>query len=129
MAPADNIKKDAKAAAEEARGDIKRGAERVADAARETMDDLRNNDSVRRIKQNGAELAETAREKGQEYVERARDEADRLYRAGQRRAGEVADYAGEYYDDVSDMVRRKPAQALGIAAGVGFLVGLILARR
>lgn len=129
MAPADNIKKDAKAAAEEARGDIKRGAERVADAARETMDDLRNNDSVRRIKQNGAELAETAREKGQEYVERARDEVDRLYRAGQRRAGEVADYAGEYYDDVSDMVRRKPAQALGIAAGVGFLVGLILARR
>ncbi|MFA5539453.1 MAG: hypothetical protein WDA23_09640 [Gemmobacter sp.] len=27
------------------------------------------------------------------------------------------------------MVRRNPTQALGIAAGVGFLVGLILARR
>ena len=43
--------------------------------------------------------------------------------------GEVAHYAEDYYDEVSDMVRRKPAQALGIAAGVGFLVGLILARR
>ncbi|WP_353144019.1 hypothetical protein [Paracoccus sp. (in: a-proteobacteria)] len=27
------------------------------------------------------------------------------------------------------MVRRNPAQALGIAAGVGFLLGLIIARR
>lgn len=129
MATADDIKKDAKAAAEEARDDIKHGAERVASAARDTMDDLRHNNSVERIRQSGAELADAAREKGQEYVDRARDEADRLYRAGQRRAGEVADYAGEYYDEVSDMVRRKPAQALGIAAGVGFLVGLILARR
>jgi ElaB/YqjD/DUF883 family membrane-anchored ribosome-binding protein len=30
---------------------------------------------------------------------------------------------------MSDMVRRQPAAALGIAAGVGFLIGLILARR
>ena len=63
-----------------------------------------------------------------EYAQRAREEADRLYRAGERKATEVAQYAGDYYDEMSDMVRRKPAQALGIAAGVGFLVGLILAR-
>ena len=41
-----------------------------------------------------------------------------------------AGHAAEgYYDEVSGMVRRNPAQALGIAAGLGFLVGLILARR
>ena len=68
-------------------------------------------------------------DKGAEYAEYAKEEADRLYRAGERKAQEVAQYAGDYYDEMSDMVRRKPAQALGIAAGVGFLVGLILARR
>ena len=62
-------------------------------------------------------------------AQKAKEEADRLYRAGERKAQEVAQYAGDYYDEMSDMVRRKPAQALGIAAGVGFLVGLILARR
>ena len=72
---------------------------------------------------------DTARERGAEYADRARSEADRLYRAGEKKAGEVAHYAEDYYDEVSDMIRRKPAQALGIAAGVGFLVGLILARR
>ncbi len=69
------------------------------------------------------------RERGHEYAERARDEARRLYRQGERQAGEVAAHAEEYYDEVSDMVRRNPAQALGIAAGVGFLLGLIIARR
>ncbi len=42
---------------------------------------------------------------------------------GERQAHEVAAHAEEYYDEVSDMVRRHPAQALGIAAGVGFLLG------
>ena len=41
----------------------------------------------------------------------------------------VAAHAEDYYDEVSDYVRRQPAVALGIAAGIGFLVGLILARR
>ena len=59
----------------------------------------------------------------------ARAEAERLYQQGQERASELTHYAGERYDEVSEMVRRNPAQALGIAAGVGFLVGLILARR
>ena len=74
----------------------------------------------------GAEITLAA---GPRDDRRARSEADRLYREGERRAHEVAEYAGDYYDEMSEMVRRKPAQALGIAAGVGFLVGLILARR
>ena len=63
------------------------------------------------------------------HVGRRRDEARRIYREGKRGAGEVAAHAEEYYDEVSGMVRRNPAQALGIAAGVGFLLGLIIARR
>ena len=103
----------------------------VKDAARETADDVKHAaaDMANAAKDKGAEYVEAAKEKGAEYAERAREEADRLYRAGERKATDVAQYAGDYYDEMSDMVRRKPAQALGIAAGVGFLVGLILARR
>ena len=66
---------------------------------------------------------------GGEYAGRAKAEAERLYQTSQQKASEVAHYAEERYDEVSEMVRRNPAQALGIAAGIGFLVGLILARR
>lgn len=66
---------------------------------------------------------------GREYAEAARDEARRLYDRGRREAHQVAAHAEEYYDDLSQAVRRNPAQALGIAAGVGFLVGLLIARR
>lgn len=137
---AENIKEDVKAAAREAGEDLRSGARKVAEDARETADRLADNASVDRLKERGAELAdsvretgreyaERAREAGEEYAERARAEAERLYEAGQRKAHEVAGYAEERYDEVSEMVRRHPAQALGIAAGVGFLVGLILARR
>lgn len=140
---ADDLKHDVQSTADEARN----VARRAADRAGEAIDDLTGNTTVDRARAKGEELAgkvqdmaSTAREKagevagsarelGHEYADAARDEAKRLYRAGERRAGEVAEYAEGYYDDVSDMVRRNPAQALGIAAGVGFLVGLLLARR
>ena len=136
----DQAKRDAQAAASEAADDLSTGARRMGDVARDTANDLTNNDAVNRLANRGSELvdsavetgrdyAERAKETGREYADRARTEASRLYDEGQRRAGEVAHYAEERYDDVSDMVRRRPAQALGIAAGVGFLVGLILARR
>ena len=108
----------------------------MGDDVRRTARDLGDNAGIDRLKERGAVLAETgreyanrAREAGEEYAERAREEANRLYETGQRKANEVAHYAEERYDEVSEMVRRHPAQALGIAAGVGFLVGLILARR
>lgn len=110
---ADQVRHDAGAAAREAGHDLQEGARRIADEMRET----------------GRDYAERAREKGEEYAGRARTEADRLYAAGQRKAEDVAHYAEGRYDELSEMVRRHPAQSLGIAAGIGFLVGLILARR
>ncbi|WP_299847025.1 DUF883 domain-containing protein [uncultured Paracoccus sp.] len=125
----EDAKRDVKAAAEETASELRQGARRVADQARETLDNVTRSDSVERVKEKGAELAGAARDAGREYADIARQEADRLYSAGKKRADEVAHYAEDYYDEVSDLVRRKPAQALGIAAGVGFLIGLILARR
>lgn len=126
---AEELKAEAQRAAREAVDDLKSGARRVADEARATVDDLTNNSSVERLRERGAEMADSVRERGHEYADIARQEARRLYRKGERRAHEVAHQAEDYYDEVSTMVRRNPAQALGIAAGVGFLIGLILARR
>lgn len=144
---ASDIKKDIKDAARETAEDVKAGAEKLARDAKDAWNEATDNSTTDKVRhavadvkataadaaaaarEKSAEYVEAAKEKGAEYAERARDEADRLYRVGERKAHEVAQYAGDYYDEMSDMVRRKPAQALGIAAGVGFLVGLILARR
>ena len=131
-----DLKNDVKDAANDAHDT----AQSIGHDAKQAWNEATDNTTTDKIKHSAADLAATAREKGEEFVstakekgaelaDRARSEADRLYRAGERRAGEVAAHAGDYYDEMSDMVRRKPAQALGIAAGVGFLVGLILARR
>lgn len=119
---AEDIKRDTKAAAREAREDLKEGARKVREDGRETLDDLSDNRAAERLRERGAEFVETARETGREYADRARAEAGRIYGEGQRRAE-------EHYDELSELVRRHPARSLGIAAGVGFLVGLILARR
>ena len=126
-ASADDLKASARDAAEE----VGKHARRAADEAREAAETVKEKGAefYESAREKGAEYVEHARERGHDYAERARDEAKRLYRQGERRAGEVAAHAEEYYDEVSEVVRRNPAQALGIAAGVGFLLGLIIARR
>jgi ElaB/YqjD/DUF883 family membrane-anchored ribosome-binding protein len=52
----------------------------------------------------------------------AKDKAAEWVQAGKDKAGEVSDKAQEY-------VERYPYQALAIAAGIGFVAGLILKRR
>lgn len=120
-----------KAHAREAADQVGRHARRAADEAQQAADTLRQKggEMYDAVHERGAEFVDTARQRSHEYAERARDEARRIYREGERRAGQAAHHAEEYYDEVSGMVRRNPAQALGIAAGVGFLLGLIIARR
>ncbi len=109
-----NLTQDAKAATGES------PIERVKEKGAEIAEDLR---------ETGREYINKARERGHDYAERAREEAEHLYEAGHRRAEEAAFYAELGYEEVSDIVRRNPVQALGVAAGVGFLLGLIVARR
>jgi len=126
---ASDAKNDIKNAARDTAQDVKHGASKLADQARTAFDDATSSGAMADAKHKAQDLADAAREKGQEVAENVRSEANRLYRAGERRAGELAHQAEDYYDEMSDMVRRQPAAALGIAAGVGFLIGLILARR
>lgn len=135
-----DAKNDIKDAARETAGDVNRGVNRLADDAKSAYDNATSSGAVQDAKNRAQDLAsdakhkaqniaETARERGEEIAENVKSEATRLYRAGERRAGELAEHAEDYYDEFSDQVRRHPAASLGIAAGVGFLIGLILARR
>lgn len=123
--------------AEEARLAIEQGLQDLADRINK---ELPESESTERLRQKSAELAEAAKDvgrdyanharlKGHEYSERAKAGAGRLYDAGHEKADEAARYAGERYDDFSEVVRRNPAKSIGIAASVGFFVGLIMSRR
>ncbi|MDO5642370.1 MAG: DUF883 domain-containing protein [Paracoccus sp. (in: a-proteobacteria)] len=113
---AEKLKADAREMKDQAQSAVESAAAKAQDAARHARD-------------KAGEYAETARDLGHEYAEAARDEARRLYRRGAEGAHQLAHQAEDYYDELSTAVRRNPAQALGIAAGVGFLVGLLIARR
>jgi ElaB/YqjD/DUF883 family membrane-anchored ribosome-binding protein len=60
--------------------------------------------------------------KTDEVTHNAKVKAAQLQAAGRERATEAQDQAQEF-------VRTQPATAMGLAAGLGFLVGMITARR
>lgn len=85
------------------------------------------------LAQRGAATVNDTLDAGREYVGRIRDTgqayAERVYETGHRKAEEAAFYAELGYEEARDWTRSHPGQALGIAAGVGFLIGLLVARR
>lgn len=60
---------------------------------------------------------------------RARETAGALKAKGAEQARRAGDNAAAAYSSAEDTVRQNPAASVGIAAGVGFIVGLFLARR
>lgn len=134
----EDIRKAAGAAADK----VSRAADDAADTVRDKAHGMRDKldeavdrgaEAVDEARRRGAEALDAARQGASDMAANVRDEAGRLYRKGERRAAQFADHAAseaeDYYDEVSEMVRRQPATALGIAAGIGFLVGILIARR
>jgi ElaB/YqjD/DUF883 family membrane-anchored ribosome-binding protein len=70
------------------------------------------------VKREAAKASAVAKEKYAEAVDQVR--------AGYSR---VSRDVGNLSDDVGDYVRDNPARAVLVAAGVGFLIGLLLGRR
>lgn len=60
---------------------------------------------------------------------RARETASHLKARGKAQAKYAGEQAHAAYDAAEDTVRHNPAASVGVAAGVGFLVGLFLSRR
>ncbi|UOA28861.1 DUF883 family protein [Pseudosulfitobacter sp. DSM 107133] len=76
------------------------------------------NEAASRVKQSAKDLKQSASDQATYARVRAVE------------AGEHAqELAEEYYGQAEDAVRKQPALAVGIAAGVGFLVGLMATRR
>ncbi|KZY00002.1 MULTISPECIES: DUF883 family protein [unclassified Sulfitobacter] len=67
-------------------------------------------------------LGDYGKTKSQEVTRQAKDAVNDATTAGRVRALEAQASAEEF-------IRTQPATALGIAAGVGFLVGIVTARR
>lgn len=81
----------------------------------------------------GATMASDAMEAWQESVHHVRtaghEYTERAYEAGKRKAEEAAFYTELGYEEAIDLVRQRPLAALSIAAGIGFLMGIVTARR
>jgi ElaB/YqjD/DUF883 family membrane-anchored ribosome-binding protein len=91
------------------------------------IDDLRRVvvDAEALLKATAHEAGETVREarhRATDSVEAARERLEKLERDVGARAREAADDAHRY-------VRENPWQAIGIAAAVGVVIGLVLGRR
>ena len=69
-----------------------------------------------------SERAREARERASGSVEQARQRLEGLEQDNRTRAKAAADDASEY-------VRENPWQAIGVAAAVGVVIGLLLGRR
>lgn len=67
--------------------------------------------------------------KSSELKEAASDRVEMAREKGAEAAEAVTSRAKEVHEQANDFVKAQPATALGIAAGLGFLVGMLNARR
>lgn len=88
---------------------------------------------IEALKADLAGLAETmaalGKARGASLVESAKDEAYLLKLRGEEKVAQLQQKAATMTAQAEDAVRENPQTALGIAAGLGFLFGVILSRR
>lgn len=134
---ADQAKEGARVAGES----LKEGARKVAADTREAFDGLAEGvgkmkdgaaefaqDTARAVRAKGEHAYEAVREKGADVYEAVREKGEAYARKAHDGAQRLRVASEECCDEMADKVRRHPVQALGIAAGLGFLVGLVLAQ-
>ncbi|MDF3414378.1 DUF883 family protein [Sulfitobacter sp. M57] len=76
-----------------------------------------------------ATVAEYGKAQGDIVKAAATSKANNVVENGTAAADAVKAKATKSYSDAEDAVRANPGAAVGIAAGIGFLVGMISARR
>lgn len=76
-----------------------------------------------------ATVAEYGKAQGMHLKTAAADKAADVAASGAATAQALKATAEKTYADTEDAVRANPAAAMGIAAGIGFLVGMLTARR
>ena len=74
-------------------------------------------------------IAALGKAKGKEVKEYAAAEAAALRERGEEKVAHLQQRAGVLSDQANAMINQNPATAIGVAAGVGFLVGILLTRK
>ncbi|WP_323035309.1 glycine zipper domain-containing protein [Pararhodobacter sp.] len=76
-----------------------------------------------------ATVAEYSKAQGAALKSSATEKVAGLAESGASAANALKAQAEKSYSDAEEAVRTNPAAAVGIAAGVGFLIGMLTARR
>ncbi|PTX57070.1 ElaB/YqjD/DUF883 family membrane-anchored ribosome-binding protein [Litoreibacter ponti] len=74
-------------------------------------------------------IADLGKAKGGEISDAAKAKVDELHASARERAAAASDQAAALQGQANDFIKNQPAAALGIAAGLGFLVGLMSSRK
>lgn len=73
-------------------------------------------------------MTEFGKAQGRTLGARANEAGDTLRARGRHETDKLQAQAHDLYDQTNDFVVRQPGAALGIAAGLGFVIGMILRR-
>ncbi|MGY6412208.1 MAG: DUF883 family protein [Alkalilacustris sp.] len=96
-----------------------------------TVEDL--NRQMEALREDVAAIAETlkalGRAQGKAAAEGVREKADEARAAGEAQVEALRRSLEAILAEADSAARQKPVTAMGIAAGFGFLIGLLLARR
>lgn len=74
-------------------------------------------------------VAEYGKAQGQYMKAEAANKANQIAESGKEVASTTQTKVQDSFHDAEDAVRKNPTAAVGIAAGLGFLVGLLASRR
>ena len=111
--------------------DASKKARDAADPEDVSVEDLAR--QVGALREDLASIAETLRtlglSKGKQAADAARNSAEGARAAGEAQAEELRHKLETILSEADAAARQKPATAMGIAAGFGFLIGLLLSRR
>lgn len=81
------------------------------------------------MRKHGENVATELKHRGEEAIDEVRGRARKAYAAAADQAGVIKGRAQGYLDEADTAVRENPATSMGIAVGVGFLLGLLITRR
>jgi ElaB/YqjD/DUF883 family membrane-anchored ribosome-binding protein len=127
----DDAKEDARRAAESAGRHARQAGAAVADGAELTYEELR--EQVENLKADLAGLSNAARGVARQKAREAYEGANRVRDRAVGAAEEGYEMAHEHFNDALSQAeafaRERPALALGLAAGAGFLLAKVMSRR
>ncbi|MDD7971361.1 hypothetical protein [Roseinatronobacter alkalisoli] len=129
--PVSKLKQEGKETAQSVKAHADAAAHDVADLADKTYEELK--EQLALVKSDLADLTEATRQAGIATANQAKASARRTGRRAVKMAEDGYDYATDQLDEALEgaetFAKERPAMAMGIAAGAGFLLALALSRR